>query len=585
MATVVEKPVLSEIEIWKSAVNGDTRAFEQVVISHQSAVSAVAFNIVGDFAISQDIAQETFWAAWTSRESLRDAKRLGAWLCGIARNLARQWKRSSSRRKEVSSEKFGSEFDSYDKDPADEFVSKEEQTVVWSALEEIPENYREVLVLYYRNGQSIGEVAASLGISNDAARQRLSRGREVLRARLKNMVEGVLDRTNPSRTFTSRVMAGIVSAGVAASSSTAKASVSVALNSSTATTAATLAKVVGGGSMFGMIGGLLGGAGGLIGAWFGTWLPAQLASTETERHLLMERGRGAMKACFIFTVIVLAWTFTMMAFPNQWIALAILFAIANLGFVIGITIHGYRTQSLVKRLRGELSPEEDPNLSQIGTKVRDFTEKHTSLHFGRRYTSELSFLGLPLVDIQVSDPDRMMAVGPKPRKAPPAKGWIAIGDKATGVIAIGGRTLGVISIGGFSCGVLSLGGLSIGLVSIGGAAIGMLALGGGAAGYVGIGGGAVGWHSATGGAALAWYAAAGGGAFAHDFAVGGGVVANEANTALAKQVIAEHCYLDALNRYGWLVYPFAISMAAISTFGVRFLYTKTPPDIVEKTEK
>jgi RNA polymerase sigma factor (sigma-70 family) len=577
MATVLEKPTTSEIDIWHSAVKGDTKAFEQIVVSHQSAVSAVAFNIVGDFATSQDIAQETFWAAWNSRANLRDTKRLGAWLCGIARNLARQWKRTRSRRKEVSSEKFGSEFDSYSTNPADDFVSKEEESIVWSALEKIPENYREVLVLYYRHDQSIGEVAKSLGISNDAARQRLSRGRQILRSRVENIVEGVLDRTNPSRTFTSRVMAGIVSAGVATSSSTAKAGVAVTLNSSTATTAATLAKVVSGGSMLGMIGGTLGSIGGLLGAWFGTWLPAQLASTETERQLLLERGRLAMKACFIFAATTFAWTLAMMTFRNAWVALAIFYAIANLAFIVGISIHGFRTQKLVKRLRAELSPVEDPNQSKIGTKVRKFTEQHATVYFGRRYTSKLSLLGLPLVDIQVSDPQRMMDVSPKPMKVRSAKGWIAIGDTATGLIALGGRTLGVISIGGMASGVVAIGGMSIGLISFGGLAIGGFALGGLAIGYEAIGGGAVGWHSATGGGAVAWHAAAGGGALAHDFAVGGGAWATEVNTNLANQVIDETCHLGLLKNHWPITIAFVV-FSFLATPLTRLLYTTTPPE-------
>jgi len=135
MATALKQPTTSEFDVWHSAVGGDTKAFEKIVVSHQSAVSAVAFSIVGDFSISQDIAQETFWAAWRAKENLRDVAKLGSWLCGIARNLARQWRRNKVRSKEVESEKFGSELDSLATKPEDDFISQEEQAVVWSALE------------------------------------------------------------------------------------------------------------------------------------------------------------------------------------------------------------------------------------------------------------------------------------------------------------------------------------------------------------------------------------------------------------------------------------------------------------------
>ena len=175
------KPHLnSEQQLWRNVIKGDTGAFEQLVGKYQSAVSAVAFSIVGDFSSSQDIAQETFWAAWKTRDKLRDSSRLGAWLCGIARNMARQWRRKKHRTHEVGSSSLVYEPQSAQADPADEFISQEEESLVWKSLERIPPNYREVLVLYYRQGKSIDEVANSLGLTNAAARQRLSRGREIL---------------------------------------------------------------------------------------------------------------------------------------------------------------------------------------------------------------------------------------------------------------------------------------------------------------------------------------------------------------------------------------------------------------------
>ena len=74
----------------------------------------------------------------------------------------------------------------------------------------------------------------------------------------------------------------------------------------------------------------------------------------------------------------------------------------------------------------------------------------------RRYQSEQTFLGLPLVSV---------AFGRDANGKPGhAKGWLAIGDKATGVVAMGGRAFGVVAIGGVAIGVLACGGLSIGLL-------------------------------------------------------------------------------------------------------------------------
>ena len=576
MASLKQDSSIAEKDLWQNAIKGDTSAFEGIVRNHQSAVCGVAFSIVGDFASSQDIAQETFWAAWKSRESLRDSSRLGAWLCGIARNLSKQWRRKKIRSKELEAERVGNEFDSQLANPVDAIVSKEEESVVWNTLEQIPENYREVLVLYYRQGQSIEQVANSLGLSNDAARQRLVRGREILRSRVSHLIEGVLDRTNPTQTFTARVMAGIAGMGVVGSSSTAQASsLSMALNSSTASTAASVAKVLAGGSALGILGGLLGATGGLAGAWFGTWWPAQMAPTETERQLLIERGRGAMKICTIFTTLIMFAATWMIFFPVGQFTFLIGMLIASLAFLVSIVIQSTKTQSLVRKLRKEISPDEDPNLSKIGQKAKKRFES-SQRKWGRKYQSPIRFLGLPLVDIQVSDPHSSFEGQSDSTARCHAKGWIAIGDVATGFIAIGGRCFGVVSIGGASAGIVALGGLSIGLISIGGLALGWLAFGGAAVGYDAAGGGALGWHSAAGGGAAAWHAAMGGGALAHDFAVGGGAIANEVNTDLARQVIEQESF-SWLIESSWIVWAIAMIAGVVPAFFAPLFYTNEPP--------
>ena len=171
---------------------------------------------------------------------------------------------------------------------------------------------------------------------------------------------------------------------------------------------------------------------------------------------------------------------------------------------------------------------------------------------GRVYRSRSSLLGLPLIDINVSDPVFAPNSSPAERPAPKqARGWIAIGDKADGILlAIGGIARGGVAIGGFALGVISAGGVSIGLLSFGGLAIGALALGGGAIGGIALGGGAIGWQAggglaiawdvACGGAAIAHHAAFGGGALAHGFAVGGGASAIHANDAAAHAVLDHH---------------------------------------------
>ncbi|MBL9150710.1 MAG: hypothetical protein JNM94_18640 [Phycisphaerae bacterium] len=119
---------------------------------------------------------------------------------------------------------------------------------------------------------------------------------------------------------------------------------------------------------------------------------------------------------------------------------------------------------------------------------------------GKRYTSKATLFGLPALSIA-------MGLGPDGKQGH-AKGWIAIGDRATGVIAFGGMARGVVAFGGFCMGGLTFGGLSIGLfgalggaaiaplgLALGGMAIGLLAIGGMTIGAVAVGGACVGLYA------------------------------------------------------------------------------------------
>src|SRR5579883_1089634 len=208
-----------DADLWQLVRQGSVPAFETLVRRHQSAVCAVAYNACGDLVRSEDVAQETFWAAWRGRERLEDPNRLRSWLCGIARNLGKNARRRAAR--EAVPLDAAAEPSAGAPDPAASAVSREEETLVWQTLEEIPESYREPLILFYREQQSVAEVAATLDLSEDAVKQRLSRGRGMLRDRVAALVEGTLRRSGPGQAFTVAVLTGLTTASVGAKSALA----------------------------------------------------------------------------------------------------------------------------------------------------------------------------------------------------------------------------------------------------------------------------------------------------------------------------------------------------------------------------
>jgi hypothetical protein len=143
-------------------------------------------------------------------------------LIAIARNLInnslRQQGREPSHRAESLEEI--SETHSPEPQPAEQTISNEELAILWRSLEKIPETYREPLVLFYREHQSIEAVAKNLELTEDAVKQRLSRGRKLLHEEVLAFVEGALEKTSPGKTFTLGVISALPLAVTSAKAAT-----------------------------------------------------------------------------------------------------------------------------------------------------------------------------------------------------------------------------------------------------------------------------------------------------------------------------------------------------------------------------
>ena len=184
--------------------SGDRTAFARIIERYHRAVYAVSFSSVRDRTLADDITQDTFVTAWRRFDDLRDVAKLPAWLCGIARNLGRDARRRMRR------ETVGDPVEPIDSTtPYDTLSEAESERLVAVALGQIPDVYREPLVLYYYEERSVDDVARSLGISAATTNKRLSRGRQYLAERVATIIEGAVVRRGPSAALVASVLAVI----------------------------------------------------------------------------------------------------------------------------------------------------------------------------------------------------------------------------------------------------------------------------------------------------------------------------------------------------------------------------------------
>ena len=499
----------ADLDLLNRTANGDREAFGELVARHQALVCAIAYSIVGDLARSEDVAQEAFIAAWKQLGQLQDFARFKSWLCGITRNLAFLAVRREHGTRSLDAQTLPADAQPT---PEERAISREEQALVWNALEALPESYREPLILFYRDEESVARVADALELSPDAVKQRLARGREMLRVEVAATVERALRRSAPGTVFTLAVLGALPGIGAASASAATLGAAGKAAGPLAAATASA-----------GTMGALLGTLGGVAGGSFGAWMSWKNARYQRERDLYRKSmiiyGIGLVIFLVPFLAMALGW--------EPWARGVIAYAI---GFAVWMTLFfgasGFWIWHLIRRWRTIVAEE-----VAAGTPALPQTQLHRQLTRweGRQWTSPWTLLGWPLVHINFGSPALHPADQGAPRRGPQiARGWIAIGDRAYGIVlAVGGIATGGIALGGLSMGGFAFGGAAFGLVGIGGFGAGLFAFGGGAIGIFTVGGLALG-ALATGGLALAFQYATGGMAIAEH-------ANDEAATAFVKQ--------------------------------------------------
>jgi RNA polymerase sigma factor (sigma-70 family) len=193
------------------AQGGDRAAFGRIVAASQNSITAIALSIVRDVPASQDIAQDAFINAWNNLPGLRNPNSFLPWLRQITRNLARD-----HLRRRASEKRYGGDMDDIlavvaDPTPdAPELLARQhEEQIVAELIDELPEETREILLIYYREGQSSKQVAALLGMQDAAVRKRLQRARDSLRADLLKRIGEFARASAPGVAFTALVVGGL----------------------------------------------------------------------------------------------------------------------------------------------------------------------------------------------------------------------------------------------------------------------------------------------------------------------------------------------------------------------------------------
>jgi RNA polymerase sigma factor (sigma-70 family) len=529
MIRTEEMPATQEndAELVSKILDGNQDAFRQIVERYQTLICSLAYCATGSMSQSEDLAQETFVTAWKDLAELREPAKLRSWLCAIVRFRISKQLRRQGREPAHAAEPMEAmdEFTTPEPLPSNQAISNEELAILWRSLEKLPAIYREPLVLFYREHQSIEAVAQNLELTEDTVKQRLSRGRKLLQEQVLAFVEGALERTNPGQVFTLGVLAVLPAMTISAKAATLGAA---AKGSATAT----------GAGLIGLLGAIL---------WpllaflnlFGVWhLSHKAARSDRERKvykIFYPVLAGSIVAVILLASLLMSHGDSLVKTnPSLFVGLMTGLTLGYPLLLVLFCIWFYRA---VKKLWLE------PPAVEVATRPT------TALW---EYRSRFQLFGLPFIHLRTGG----WQSGRPVKELKPVRAWIAAADDfAFGVLfAYGAVAVAPVSIGACAIGLFSYGAMAVGALAVGGFGFGIWAFGAIAFGW-----------QASAGCAIAWNIASGGQyAIAHQFALGPTAHAAQVNNEFIGHLVKSNPFFQAcwmiLPYFFWLMWAWGIPM-------------------------
>lgn len=221
MTLTASTPLIAPTDFF-AAQRGDRQAFARLVQATQKAVASIALAVTRDVQASEDIAQDAYTRAWQRLAAMRDPDSLMPWLRQVTRNAAIDHVRHARHRETAVA---GDDIRlalaaSADPTPEGWLDDLQRTQRVLQALDDVPDDSREVLLLFYREGQSSQQVATLLGLSDGAVRKRLQRARQALQAELLAQVGEVARHSAPGLAFAALVVGSLGPRDAAAATAT-----------------------------------------------------------------------------------------------------------------------------------------------------------------------------------------------------------------------------------------------------------------------------------------------------------------------------------------------------------------------------
>ena len=186
----MNKYELTDEELISKFQKGDIGAYNQLVYRYKDRLLNFIYRYLNDINRSEDLVQDTLLKLYTHKDSYKQIAKFSTWIYTIAANLARTELRKIKRRKTFSITELSyddKEFiiKSKDDEPGDEIINEDLQKKVQSALHELPDDFKTIIILRDIQELSYEDISRIIKLPLGTVKSRINRGRLKLQNLLK----------------------------------------------------------------------------------------------------------------------------------------------------------------------------------------------------------------------------------------------------------------------------------------------------------------------------------------------------------------------------------------------------------------
>ena len=191
--TVKPKPIIIAPEIVEAAKKGDQFAVSEIYEKCYNTIYYVVKSIIVDEDTTQDIVQDSFMKAFKSLSKLDASSSFVPWMKRLATNTAKDWLKK--KKPILFSSMYPDDDDSDEQEPEIEDVdltqqpeealdAKTKKQLLWEIINDLPEEQRLVVSMFYFQEMSVADIAENLGVSQGTVKSRLNYARKKIECKV-----------------------------------------------------------------------------------------------------------------------------------------------------------------------------------------------------------------------------------------------------------------------------------------------------------------------------------------------------------------------------------------------------------------